>query len=265
MPGRRRRGGPGWRDAGSAEAAGRLPPPPRDALGDRPDVPVPYVPDPGRAVETGGEPGGKAAARSRRPPPPGEPPVSRPLICVFAGARPARDPAHAEAARAVVDAAFARGLGLVYGGGGGGMMGVVAEAAVAAGVHIVGVAPRFLVDREVLAAGLSELVMVDSMAERKQVMFERGAAFLTLPGGIGTFDEFFEVMSANYLDLLGKPCGVFNVNGYFDPLVSLLDTGVESGFIGRGARDGLVVEAEAGRLVDRLTGVLPPEARSAAG
>ena len=191
--------------------------------------------------------------------------MSCPLICVFAGARPARDPAHAAAARAVVGAAGARGLGFVYGGGGGGMMGAVADAAIAAGVPIVGVAPRFLADREVLATGLSELVMVDSMAERKQVMFERAAAFLTLPGGIGTFDELFEVMSANYLDLLGKPCGVFNVNGHFDPLVALLDNGVEAGFIGRGAREELIVEAEAGRLVDRLMGILPPEAPGAAG
>ncbi len=188
-----------------------------------------------------------------------------PLICVFAGARPALDPAHAEAARAVVRAASERGLGLVYGGGGGGMMGVVAEAAVAAGVPIVGVAPRFLADREVLADGLSELVMVDSMAERKQVMFKRATAFLTLPGGIGTFDELFEVMSANYLDLLGKPCGVFNVNGYFDPLVALVDTGVEAGFIGRGARDKLIVDDEAGRLVDRLMGLPPPAAPDGAG
>ena len=191
--------------------------------------------------------------------------MSCPLICVFAGARPARDPAHADAARVVVEAAGARGLGFVYGGGGGGMMGAVADAAIAAGVPIVGVAPRFLADREVLATGLSEFVMVDSMAERKQVMFDRASAFLTLPGGIGTFDELFEVMSANYLDLLGKPCGVFNVNGYFDPLVALLDNGVEAGFIGRGAREDLVVEAEAGRLVDRLMGILPPAVPGAAG
>ena len=145
------------------------------------------------------------------------------------------------------------------------MMGGLAEAALEAGVHIVGVAPRFLADREVLATGLSELVMVDSMAERKQVMFDRASAFLTLPGGLGTFDELFEVMSANYLDLLGKPCGVFNVNGYFDPLVALLDNGGEAGFIGRGAREDLVVEAEAGRLVDRLMGILPPAVPGAAG
>lgn len=195
----------------------------------------------------------------------GEASMSCPLICVFAGARPARDPAHADAARAVVEAAAARGLGFVYGGGGGGMMGAVADAAIAAGVPIVGVAPRFLADREVLAGGLSELVMVDSMAERKEEMFSRASAFLTLPGGIGTYDELFEVMSANYLDLLGKPCGVFNVNGYFDPLVALLDTGVECGFIGRGARDELVVEDEAGRLVDRLMGVDPSESPGAAG
>ena len=190
--------------------------------------------------------------------------MSCPLICVFAGARPARDPAHADAARAVVEAAAARGLGFVYGGGGGGMMGAVADAARVAGVPIVGVAPRFLADREILAGGLSELVMVDSMAERKEVMFSRACAFLTLPGGIGTYDELFEVMSANYLDLLGKPCGVFNVNGYFDPLVALLDTGVECGFIGRGARDELVVEDEAGRLVDRLMGLAPSRPPGAA-
>ena len=145
------------------------------------------------------------------------------------------------------------------------MMGGLAEAALAAGVHIVGVAPRFLADREILATGLSELVMVDSMAERKEVMFERAAAFLTLPGGIGTYDELFEVMSANYLDLLGKPCGVLNVNGYFDPLVALLDAGVGAGFIGRSARDELVVDEDAERLVDRLAGGIGSEAPGSPG
>ena len=178
--------------------------------------------------------------------------MSGPLICVFAGARPAVDPAHAEAARAVVRAVSARGLGLVYGGGGGGMMGVLAEAALAAGVHVVGVAPRFLADREVLAAGLGELVMVDSMAERKDVMFRRASAFLTLPGGIGTYDELFEVMSANYLGLQDKPCGVLNAAGYFNPLVDLLDAGIKAGFIGRSALAALIVDGDAERLVDRL-------------
>ena len=132
------------------------------------------------------------------------------------------------------------------------MMGVLADAAIESGVHIVGVAPRFLSDREVLASGLSELVMVDSMAERKDAMFDRATAFLTLPGGLGTYDELFEVMSCNYLDLLGKPCGVLNVNGYFEPLVTLLDEGVRGGFIGRGARDALIVDADPERLVARL-------------
>ena len=191
--------------------------------------------------------------------------MSLPSVCVFAGARPARDPDHAAAARAVARAAAARGLGLVYGGGGGGMMGVLAEAAIEAGVHIVGVAPRFLSDREVLAAGLSELVMVDSMAERKDVMFGRAVAFLTLPGGLGTYDELFEVLSGNYLDLIGKPCGVLNVNGYFEPLVALLDEGVHAGFIGRGARDELIVDADAERLVARLLAASPPAAPATAG
>ena len=186
-------------------------------------------------------------------------------VCVFAGARPARDPDHAEAARAVARAAAGRGLGIVYGGGGGGMMGVLAEAAIEAGVHIVGIAPRFLSDREVLATGLSELVMVDSMAERKDAMFERASGFLTLPGGLGTYDELFEVMSCNYLDLLGKPCGVLNVNGYFEPLVKLLDEGVRGGFIGRGARDALIVDADPDRLVARLVAPSVTSVPDAAG
>ena len=171
---------------------------------------------------------------------------------MFAGARPAVDPAHADAARAVVRAVSARGLGLVYGGGGGGMMGALAEAALAAGVRTVGVAPRFLAARELLATGLSELVMVDSMAERKHVMFERAAAFLALPGGLGTYDELFEAMSGSYLGLHDKPCGVLDTGGYFGPLVDLLDRGVEAGFIGRGARDALIVDGDADRLVGRL-------------
>ena len=191
--------------------------------------------------------------------------MSQLSVCVFAGARPARDPDHAEAARAVARAAADRGLGLVYGGGGGGMMGVLAEAAIEAGVHIVGVAPRFLSDREVLAAGLSELVMVDSMAERKDAMFDRASTFLTLPGGLGTYDELFEVMSCNYLDLLGKPCGVLNVNGYFEPLVALLAEGVGAGFIGRSARDALIVDADPERLVDRLVAASAAAEPGAAG
>ena len=187
--------------------------------------------------------------------------MPRRLICVFAGARPARDPEHSRAAEGVARAAAARGFGLVYGGGGGGLMGVLARTAIAAGVHIVGVAPRFLADREVLAAGLSELLVVDSMAERKRVMFERAAAFLTLPGGLGTYDELFEAMSAGYLDLHDKPCGVLNVGGYFDPLARLLDAGVEAGFIGRSGRSALLVETDPARLVDRL---LPPAPGDAA-
>ncbi len=186
-------------------------------------------------------------------------------LCVFAGARPARDSDHTEAARAVARAAAARGLGLVYGGGGGGMMGVLAEAAIEAGVHIVGVAPRFLSDREVLAAGLSELVMVDSMGERKDVMFDRASAFLTLPGGLGTYDELFEVLSGNYLDLIGKPCGVLNVNGYFEPLVAMIDGGVRAGFIGRGARDAMLVDGDAERLVSRLLAAAAPAAPAVSG
>ena len=181
--------------------------------------------------------------------------MPRRLVCVFAGARPARDPAYTRAAGEVARAAAARGLGLVYGGGGGGMMGALAEAALAAGVHVVGVAPRFLADREVLAAGLGELVVVDSMAERKRVMFERATAFLTLPGGLGTYDELFEALSGSYLELHDKPCGVLDVNGYFEPLVRLLDAGVAAGFIGRSGRDALLVEEDAKRLMDRL---VPP-------
>ena len=176
---------------------------------------------------------------------------------MFAGARPAVDPAHEAAARAVARAAAARGIGLVYGGGGGGMMGVLAEAALAAGVRTVGVAPRFLAAREMLATGLSELVMVDSMAERKHAMFERAAAFLTLPGGLGTYDELFEAMSGSYLGLHDKPCGVLDAGGYFAPLIALLDRGVEAGFIGRGTRDALIVDGDADRLVDRLLSAAP--------
>ena len=182
-------------------------------------------------------------------------------ICVFAGARPAREPDYARAAEEVAAAAAARGLGLVYGGGGAGMMGVLAEAAIVAGVHIVGVAPRFLAEREALADGLSELVVADSMAERKRIMFERAAAFLTLPGGLGTYDELFEAMSASYLDLHDKPCGVLNVNGYFDPL------GPAAGHRGRGGlhrterpRTHWWWDADPARLVDRPVppGIRPP-------
>jgi uncharacterized protein (TIGR00730 family) len=157
--------------------------------------------------------------------------LDRPHVCVFCGSSAGARPSYSEAARRVGTALAGHGLGLVYGGGRVGLMGVVADAVLAAGGRAVGVIPEALAGKEVAHAGLTELHVVAGMHERKAMMAARSAGFLMLPGGIGTFEEFFEVLTWAALGLHARPIGLLNVEGYFDPLLALLDHAAAERFV----------------------------------
>ena len=153
-------------------------------------------------------------------------------MCVYCGSRPGENPLFAGAARAVGQWIGERGGQLVYGGGRSGLMSTVAEAARVAGARVVGVIPQMLVDQEHANHGCDELHIVQTMHERKALMAERSDAFLALPGGIGTFEELFEVWTWRQLGYHDKPIGVLNVAGYYDTLLEFLRSSVVSGFMG---------------------------------
>ena len=153
-------------------------------------------------------------------------------ICVYCGSRPGENPLFAEAAASVGRWIGERGGQLVYGGGSGGLMGIVANAARLAGARVVGVIPQALVDKENANHACDELHIVQTMHERKAMMAERSDAFLALPGGIGTFEELFEVWTWRQLGYHDKPIGILNVAGYYDGLLDFLQTSVSSGFMG---------------------------------
>jgi uncharacterized protein (TIGR00730 family) len=151
--------------------------------------------------------------------------------CVFCGSSPGNDPRFVAQAEATGRALAAAGNGLVYGGGRTGLMGAVADAALAAGGHVIGIIPQALEDREIAHRGLSDLRIVGSMHERKALMAELADGFLALPGGFGTFEEFCEVVTWVQLGIQQKPCVLANLDGYYDPLVELFDRGRDAGFI----------------------------------
>ncbi len=179
-------------------------------------------------------------------------------ICIFCGSHFGADPAYRSAAIELGECMVERGLGLVYGGGDVGLMGVVADTVMAGGGEVIGVIPRSLRDREVAHHGITDLQVVDSMHERKRLMYAQAEAVLALPGGIGTLDELFESMTWNQLGIHLKPAGLLNVGGFFDPLIAMLDRVLEQGFVGRDYRDFLLAEPTADAVLDALAGYRPP-------
>lgn len=173
-------------------------------------------------------------------------------VCVYCGSRPGALPAYAEAARAIGEQIGRRGWQLVYGGGRAGLMGIVADAALAAGASVVGVIPQTLMDREVGHRGLTELHVVQTMHERKMMMAERSDAFLALPGGIGTFEELFEVWSWRQLGYHDKPLALLNTAGYYDALLAFLAQAVNQGFMTAEQQVLLHSSADAGALLDDI-------------
>lgn len=163
-------------------------------------------------------------------------------VCVFCGAHAGKEPAFAEAAAALGRSLAHRGLGIVTGGGHVGLMGVIADAALAEGGRVIGVIPQALADREVAHEGLTKLHVVSTMHERKAMMADLSDAFIALPGGYGTLDEFCEIVTWAQLGIHDKPIGLLNVEGYYDELVALLGTAVKNGFVSETNR-GLVRDA----------------------
>ena len=185
--------------------------------------------------------------------------MTRLSVCVYCGSRPGEDIVYSDAAQAVGGEIGQRGWQLVYGGGRAGLMGVVADAALAAGASVVGVIPQSLMSRELGHTGLNELHVVETMHERKMMMAERSDAFLALPGGIGTFEELFEVWSWRQLGYHDKPLGLLNVAGYYDALLAFLHQSRDHGFMSKAQLDLLEISADPVAMLQRL-GELAPKA-----
>jgi uncharacterized protein (TIGR00730 family) len=179
-------------------------------------------------------------------------------VCVFCGSSPGADPAYATAAAEVGRLLAATDRTLVFGGGCVGLMGVLADAALAAGGRVIGVIPQALLDKELAHQGLTELRVVRSMHERKALMAELSDAFVALPGGIGTLEEFFEVWTWGQLGLHAKPYGLLDVNGFFGPLLTFLDRLVEQRFVRAEHRALLRVASDANVLLAEMAEQRPP-------
>jgi uncharacterized protein (TIGR00730 family) len=179
-------------------------------------------------------------------------------LCVFCGSSSGSEPVYLESARALGSALAREGIGLVYGGASVGLMGAVADAALAAGGHVTGVMPQALVDKEIGHRGLTDLRIVGSMHERKALMAELSDGFVALPGGLGTFEELFEVWTWAQLGYHRKPCALLNVAGFYDKLADFLDDVVSRGFVKPVHRGMLVVEREPEALLRAVKAYTPP-------
>lgn len=178
-------------------------------------------------------------------------------ICVYCGSSPGRRLEYGTAAEALARELVKRDIALVYGGASVGIMGQIADATLAAGGFVTGVIPQMLVDKEVVHTGLSELKIVNSMHERKSLMADLSDGFIALPGGLGTLEELFEIMTWALLGLHGKPCALLNVAGYYDQLSAFLDHATEERFIKPVHRSQLIVDDRPDRLLERMTEFRP--------
>ena len=179
-------------------------------------------------------------------------------VCVFCGSNIGRNPAYVEAANSVGTALARSGLKLVYGGGKVGLMGAVADAVIAAGGRADGVMPRALVEREIAHAGLAQLHVVETMHQRKMMMSDLADAFVALPGGAGTLEEFFEQWTWALLGIHRKPCGLLNVADYFGPLITMMQNIAAEGFIAERYVEMLVIESEIEPMLKRFANYTPP-------
>jgi uncharacterized protein (TIGR00730 family) len=179
-------------------------------------------------------------------------------ICVFAGSSSGSQPEYLAAAQELGQALARQAVGLVYGGARVGLMGALADAVLAARGHVTGVIPEALVAKEVAHDGLSDLRIVASMHERKAVMAELADGFIALPGGWGTLEEFFEVLTWAQLGLHQKPCGLLNVRGYFDGLLSFIEHSIHERFVKRENRSMVIVSSSPGALLELLDRYVAP-------
>ena len=179
-------------------------------------------------------------------------------VCIFCGSNNGARTVYVDAARAMGAALARRRIGLVYGGGRVGLMGVVADAVIAEGGDVIGVIPEALVAKEVAHEGLPDLRVVGSMHERKALMAELADAFVALPGGYGTLEEFCEVVTWAQLGLHRKPCGLLNVGGFYDRLLALFDHAVAEHFVRPAHRSLVLEERDPEHLLDLLASYRPP-------
>ena len=179
-------------------------------------------------------------------------------ICVFCGSSPGANPEYLHAARQLGHLLASKNIGLVYGGGKVGIMGKIAESVLEKGGEVIGVIPKGLVERELAFTGLTDLRVVDSMHERKALMAEWSDGFVALPGGLGTIEEFFEVVTWGQLGMHPKPCGLLNVNRYYDRLLAFLDHTVNEKFVEQEHRSMILVDQDPERLLQGFEMYHPP-------
>ena len=182
-------------------------------------------------------------------------------ICVYCGSSPGRDPAYSQAAAKLAKAMCERNIGLVYGGAAVGVMGALANAVLGAGGEAIGVIPRSLAIKEVAHDNLTQMHVVASMHERKAMMAELADGFIALPGGWGTLEEIFEILTWAQLGFHEKPCGLLNVEGYYDGLIGFLENAIEQQFVREMCRPMLMTASEPADLLDRFANYRAPKVR----
>lgn len=180
-------------------------------------------------------------------------------LAVYCGSSPGADPVYAAAARSLGAEMAARGIGLVFGGGRIGLMGVIADAVLDAGGEVIGVIPSALEDKELAHRGCTELHVVSTMHERKALMADFAKGFIAMPGGFGTLDEIFEMLTWGQLGYHTRPCGFLNVSKFYDNLFMFLDHCVTARFVTRAHRDMVIADTEPGRLLDTMQAFEPPD------
>ena len=178
-------------------------------------------------------------------------------IVVFCGSSAGHDPEFLVSAKALGATIASRGARLIYGGAKVGLMGCIADAALAQGSEVIGILPRFLSIKEVAHEGLTQLLIVENMHERKTKMFELGDAFIAMPGGFGTLEELFEVVTWAQLGLHQKPIGVLNVNGFYDPLMAQRDHMVSKGLLKQRNRDLIMIDSAVDGLLAKMEAYEP--------
>ncbi len=180
-------------------------------------------------------------------------------ICVFCGTNPGSRPAYGAAARQLGQVLAQEGIELVYGGASVGIMGQLADSVQEHGGHVTGIIPQQLVEKEAAHTGIRNLIVVASMHQRKSQMADLSDGFIALPGGIGTLEGFFEILTWGQLGIHAKPSGILNVEGYFNGLTGFLDHAVREGFLTEAHRNAIIVESSPGALLQRMRAFTPSE------
>lgn len=177
-------------------------------------------------------------------------------ICVFCGSSPGSDPAFMLMADKLGRAIASHGLGLVYGASNLGLMGAVSASVIEEGGKVIGVMPKVFEGR-VQHPNLDKLIITDTMHQRKAKMFELSDGFIALPGGFGTFEELLEMLTWSQIGYSSKPCGILNVKGYYDELINFFDRAVEKRFVKKVHRDAIIIESDAGKILDKFKNYTP--------